>query len=252
MGFTKNQISKGNRAKLFLVSTSLLFSIFLCAQDPLFPGIRNLKREIIVKDSTGKIYPGSEWMKLTTTYEYKFNRIDSSDKTLTYVLIKMTEAEKNDIFKGIRPEETHNFKKGDTLSSFNLKDSKGTRIRLEELKGKIIVLYFCILESPASRYEYIELNDLMTRYQDQQDIVFIAITSEDRVTVKSFIKRTGFKFIIIPAARPLMDQYDIYAWPTHVVLDRKGKVRLHNMTYNPQLSVFWIKQSIDEIIAEGQ
>ena len=70
----------------------------LWAQNPLFPGIHNLDRKIIVKDSTGRIVSQREWMTLTTTFKYKFNRVDSTGEQLVYILKKMDEAEKKGNF----------------------------------------------------------------------------------------------------------------------------------------------------------
>jgi peroxiredoxin len=234
--------------------TTIICFLHLClfAQNPLFPGIKNLNRKVIVKDSSGKIYSSNEWLPLTTKYEYKFNRIDSTGEVLVYNLVKMTDSERAEILSNIEPEETHNFNTGKKLSPFDLEDVQKNQFKLDNLKGKIVVLYFCILESPATKYEASELNTLAEKFRDSANIVFIAITEEDRSTAKNFIKKTGFKFHVVPNAKSTMEQYDIYSWPTHVVIDRNGIVRLHNMTYNPVLSVFWVNKLIDDIIAENK
>ena len=124
--------------------------------------------------------------------------------------------------------------------------------RILKLKGKIVVLYFCLLESPATKYEVEELNKLADRFRDSAGVVFIAIAREDRWTAKTFISETNFKFHVVPNSESLMKQYDIYFWPTHLVIDRNGIIRLHNRTYNPVMSVFWINSVVDKIIAEDK
>lgn len=234
--------------KFLLTMTGCLLTLLSAAQNPLFPGIKNLKRTVIVKDSTGKIYSSSEWLPLTVKYKYKFNRIDSTGEVLVYNLEKMNDSERTVLLGKIIPEETHNFKTGERIASFNLKDIDRNHYKLNDLKGKVVVLYFCILNSPATKYETEELNGLVDKYSDTGNVVFIAITTEDRWTVKDFIKKTGFKFHVAANAAVAMDQYDIYAWPTHVVLDQNGIIRLHNMTYNPVLSVFWVNKAIEECL----
>jgi peroxiredoxin len=184
-------------------------------------------------------------MRLTTTYEYKFDLIDSNDKVLIYRLIKMNDADKMRVFSSMHPEETRNFKTGDSLADFHLKDLNGNSYNFRELKGKILVLYFFLLEAPATKFEVPEINELYKLYQERSDVVFLAITAGSRSEARGFIKQIGFSFPLCPNAWVVMNRYDIYAWPTHVVVDRMGRVRLHNMTYNPQLSVFWIKKAIE-------
>jgi peroxiredoxin len=232
--------------KYLLTLTACFTTLFLAAQNPLFPAIKNLKRKVIVKDSTGKIYSASEWLPLTVKYQYKFNRTDSTGEVLVYNLEKMNDSERTAILGKILPEETHNFKTGDQIGSFNVKDINGNHFKLKNLKGKIIVIYFCILNSPATKYEVSELNSLVEKFSDTSNVAFIAITSEDRWTAKDFIKKTDFKFHVVANATEMMEQYDIYAWPTHVVVDQEGIIRLHNMTYNPVLSVFWLNKAIEE------
>ena len=237
----------------YLLTVVICFTnLFLSAQNPLFPGIKNLNRKVIVKDSTGKIYSSGEWLPLTTKYLYKFNRTDSTGEVLIYNLEKMNDSERTEILSKIQPEETHNFKTGDKMQPFVLKDIKKNKFSLEDLKGKIIVLYFCILESPATKYEVAELNQLADKFRDSSNIIFLAITEEDRWVAKNFINKTDFKFHVVPNSKAIMTQYDIYAWPTHVVIDQNGIVRLHNMTYNPVLSVFWVKKAIEESIKESK
>ena len=238
--------------KYFLALIVCFSSQISHAQNPLFPGIKTLNRRVIVKDSTGKIYSTGEWMPLTTKYLYKFNRIDSTGDILVYNLEKMNDSEREGILSKMLPEETHNFKTGDKISSFKLKDINKKQFNLEDLKGKIIILYFCILESPATKYEVSELNKLADNYRDSGNVIFVAITEEDRLTAKSFINKTDFKFHVVPNAKAIMIQYDIHAWPTHVVIDQNGTIRLHNMTYNPELSVFWINKAIEESIKESK
>ena len=79
---------------------------------------------------------------------------------------------------------------------------------------------------------------------------FFAITPDPKWLAKEFVQKYGFDFKICPESRYVMELLDIYAWPTHVVLDKKGIVRLHNMTYNPQLSVFWVSDKMDQILSE--
>lgn len=226
----------------------MLLSVYaLFAQSQLFPVDRNLKRTVIVKDSTGKIYTDREWMKLTTSYKFKFRQIDSTAESLTYLIVEMSDTERFKTLSEIQPEETRIFKIGKKILSFNFKDLEGTKFGQNNLKGKIVILYFCILKSPATRFEVSELNDLVLKYKERNDIEFIAIAQEDFKTAKIFSETTGFKFHIIPDSGFTMKQYDIYNWPTHVVLDKEGLVYIHNVSYKPILSTFWIDKAIAEL-----
>jgi peroxiredoxin len=203
-----------------------------------------IARKIIIKDSTGKLYSELQWMKLTTQYHYKLRLLDSTSETLVYLLIPMNETEKTATLNDLTPEQTHIFKTGKKIKKFKIKDLNGIKFSLDSVKGKITVLYFCLFNSPATKFQVEELNKLYTRYENRNDIAFIAIGREEKDYAEAFVKRTGLKFRVCPDAYNVMAKLGIYSWPTHVVLNREGIVVLHNITYLPEKSSQWMIEKL--------
>jgi len=108
---------------------------------------------------------------------------------------------------------------------FNVKTIKGETLKLNELKGKVVVINFwfegcapCVAELPA-------LNKLNEDYKTK-DVVFIAFGRDDTQTIIDFIKRRDFNFKHVSSDYDLSTYYCIVAgWPTNMVLDKNGVVR---------------------------
>jgi len=109
--------------------------------------------------------------------------------------------------------------------NFNVKTIKGETLKLNELKGKVVVINFwfegcapCIAELPA-------LNKLNEDYKTK-DVVFIAFGKDDTQTIMDFLKRRDFNFNHVSSDYDLSTDYCIVAgWPTNMVLDKNGVVR---------------------------
>lgn len=109
--------------------------------------------------------------------------------------------------------------------NFNVKTIKGETLKLNDLKGNVVVINFwfeecapCIAELPA-------LNKLNEDYKTK-DVVFIAFSRDDTQTIMDFLKRRDFNFKHVSSDYDLSTYYCIVAgWPTNMVLDKNGVVR---------------------------
>lgn len=108
---------------------------------------------------------------------------------------------------------------------FNVKTINGETLKLNELKGKVVVINFwfegcapCIAELPA-------LNKLNEDFKTK-DVVFIAFGRDDTQTIMDFLKRKDFNYKHVSSDHELSMDYCIVAgWPTNMVLDKNGIVR---------------------------
>ncbi|HEY1112352.1 MAG TPA: hypothetical protein VGE66_02290, partial [Chitinophagaceae bacterium] len=92
-------------------------------------------------------------------------------------------------------------------------------------------------------------NDLVEQYQDNKDVVFLGIALDDRYRLEEFLRMIPFRYHIIENGRNLAEGNNVKAFPTHVVLDREGKIHFHTdgLARN---TVYWVKKSIDEALAQ--
>ena len=102
----------------------------------------------------------------------------------------------------------------------------GDTIDTRSMRGKIIVINIwalwcgpCIAELPG-------LNDIVEKYKDQ-NVEFIALTLENKVSIKEFLDNGHkFSFKIIPAAKNIYyRQLDSFGFPRTMIIDQNGVIR---------------------------
>jgi thiol-disulfide isomerase/thioredoxin len=124
----------------------------------------------------------------------------------------------------ILPKENEFVKKyrNKPLPSFALKTLDGKELNSEFLKGKAVMINFwsttcapCVLEMP-------QLNKLKKKYKD---VVFLAPAPENATTVKKFLLKHKFDFIILPQAEKLFEEWGIDSYPKNFFVDQNGIIR---------------------------
>jgi thiol-disulfide isomerase/thioredoxin len=113
------------------------------------------------------------------------------------------------------------YNEGEAIPPFAFEDINGNKFDSEELQGKVIVLNFwsttcgpCIKEMP-------HLNKLVDKMKDK-DIVFIAPAfHSSKIELNSFLSKHPFSYNIVALNA---DDYNIWALPTHIIIDRNQKV----------------------------
>jgi thiol-disulfide isomerase/thioredoxin len=120
-----------------------------------------------------------------------------------------------------RAETYRIFGKGYQWGKFNQKD----------LVGKVVVLNFWFINCPPCRREMPELNELVEHYKAEKDVVFLAVALDMRYAIQEFLKTSPFNYNIIDNGRFIAGKYGINLFPTHVVVDRQGKILFHTSGY---------------------
>jgi len=129
---------------------------------------------------------------------------------------------------------------------FELNDINGSHCSLAAIKGKIVVLNFWFTQCGGCITEMPDLNALKKRYPGK-DVVFLGITFNDNAKVKAFLATNQFDYTIIPNAAQLCKDYDIYGYPTSVVIDRTGIVRFINCSIDNDIKD-QLTKTIDELL----
>ncbi|MES2004771.1 MAG: TlpA disulfide reductase family protein [Bacteroidota bacterium] len=203
--------------------------------------------EIEVKDSAGMVYPTVVVQKLLMTGKYTI-RLNAASQT--GLLVKLTEEEINKRNERLpRPGESRFFKTGEKISSFTERDIRGNKYNLKELLGKVVVLNFWFINCPPCRMEMPDLNELVENYKDNKEVVFIAVALDEKYAIQDFLKTNPFQYNIIDNGRYIASKYGITSYPTHVILDRQGKVNFHTSGLATS-TVPWIKKSIEAALKE--
>lgn len=198
--------------------------------------------DLDVKDSSGTAYPTILWQKLVMSGKYGI-KIQTDGKTA--LLGRLTEEEIAARFSRMpKPKESQFFTTGGKIASFSEKDMNGIKYNLKELAGKVVVLNFWFINCPPCRQEIPALNEVVETFKDNKDVVFIAVALDPKYDIIEFLKTNPFQYNIIDNARYIASKYNVNSYPTHVVLDKQGKVLFHTSGFGMS-TVGWVKKSIE-------
>lgn len=107
---------------------------------------------------------------------------------------------------------------------FELKDMKGNRWSLRELRNKIVVLNFWFTTCSPCIQEMPELNKLVQAYSNK-NVVFLALTDNSKEQVKKFLLKRSFSYTPLLDSHDVDEKYKVYSWPTSIVIDKSGYVK---------------------------
>jgi thiol-disulfide isomerase/thioredoxin len=118
--------------------------------------------------------------------------------------------------------------------NFTLTRLDGSPLKLDEQRGKVIVMNFwatwcgpCLTEMPL-------FEKAIAKYKDDKEVFFLAITTdEDRDLVAPFLKQYKFN-LPVAYADYLNDHFAVSSIPTTIVLDRKGEISFRQAGFNPR------------------
>lgn len=222
--------------KIFLFSLMFFFSLCLSAQtDSSAFIIPKIPDTLILPD--GSVIPTSSLDSIQKVKGWGSVSLSFQDDG-THVHPGKSAAEQNEADKKL------NAHLNEPAPDFAFKDLTGESFSLASLKGKIVVLNFWFTQCGGCIAEMAELNKLKHAY-DGKDVVFLAITFDDAAKIKTFLEKKKFEYAIIPDAKKTCNDYDIYGYPTSMVIDRKGAVRFINCSLDRD-----IKSQLSHAIAE--
>ena len=233
----------------------------------------NIDMNSVVKDSTGKTYTFKEWRELTRTGQYVLLPDDMNNVNTAFTLLKKgtiplkyrsaantgnsipagqknlspEEAEEQRMASYPKPMESENFTIGQEIESFTTHDMNGHKIKLKDLRGKVLMLNFWFIGCPPCRQEIPEFNKLVELYKDNPNVVFLAVALDPRWDIRNFLKTTPFNFDIIDDGLSIAVIYKIHLFPTSVILDKEGKVAFHTVSFAAN-SPYWMKKTINEAL----
>jgi len=194
------------------------------------------------------VYPYAIWQKLIQSGDYNIRIIDPKAVPIEFLLVRMSESEK--IARDERmpkPNESKFFRTGNPISSAKLITMDGKKYVLKDLKGKVVVLNFWFINCPPCRMEIPHLNNMVEGFKERDDVVFLAVALDQSYELKNFLKEMPFEYGIVDGGSYVASQYGINLFPTHVVIDKEGKVIFHTSGYEMG-TVPWLKKAINEAL----
>ena len=128
------------------------------------------------------------------------------------------------------------FTKPEAVPAFNLKSLDGTRVSLDSLKGKIVVINFwgiwcgwCVKEMP-------DFQKLHEKYKGDADVAIVTIDNDDNPDeVPPWMKEKGYTFPVLLDDGYVASKARITSFPTTWFLDREGRRAFEKVGWSEKL-----------------
>ncbi|GHN01376.1 hypothetical protein WSM22_28650 [Cytophagales bacterium WSM2-2] len=114
---------------------------------------------------------------------------------------------------------------GSPFPEFNLKRVDGKEVSFSSLKGKLVVINFWYIGCKYCVEEIPILNKVVKHYQDNKDVIFLALSSDDRFHLNKFLTNHEFLYQTLVLSRELNEDTGILLFPTHLIVDKKGIIK---------------------------
>jgi thiol-disulfide isomerase/thioredoxin len=139
-----------------------------------------------------------------------------------------------------------NNNQGQKIPSFKATTLQSVEINTEQLLGKVIVLKIWATWCGPCIAEINQLNQLVEKYQDNKQVVFIAITDEETNKIRLFLNRNPFLYQQIASAKDIKLLFQPMPYkeiPKHIVVDKQGMVVFDKAGTQPHIA-----QDLDLVI----
>lgn len=104
-------------------------------------------------------------------------------------------------------------------------DSKGNKLSLGDLKGKVVFINFWATWCPPCIAEMPSINNLYKRYKDKSKITFIMVDVDANFQKsKSFMDKNNYDLPLYIPASQIPSNFLSGAIPTTVILNKSGKM----------------------------
>jgi len=182
----------------------------------------DINSSTVFKDKSDNIISFETFLNWTSGQGYSINPVFDEQGVLKHIMV--LEPATSDVAIssnefGSTPELIEK-----TPPSFEAYDMNGQFISNENYNNKVIVLKFwfsackpCIDEIPL-------LNNLVAQYAHNPDVVFLAPSLDKTPTIQNCLSRYPFNYTVLPEASDIAHAYNVLGYPTHVVINRTGKV----------------------------
>jgi peroxiredoxin len=115
-------------------------------------------------------------------------------------------------------------KENERAPAFMIADMNGNIFDMEMKRGKVLVFNYWFIGCGGCVYEIPELNKWRNHFNKNKDVEFYAFTGDSRSQLYKFFQKHRFDFNIVPNARHIHHLYGINAFPTTLIIDKKGIV----------------------------
>jgi thiol-disulfide isomerase/thioredoxin len=236
--------------KRYLFTLIVLFALNTYGQNGL-PSPPKIDQNTVVKTEGGMIMPYAVWQKMLQSGDFtlKLSAPGASD----FIIYGMSAEQKAMAAERLKsrlstlpkPRATDVFKEGEKFKGEKMVDMNGTKYDLRNLNSKIYVINFWFINCAPCKKEIPELNELVAKYKDNKDVVFLAIALDKNYELRDFLKTTTYNYNVIDDGKFYADKYGVKSYPTHVVIGKDGIIKFSTLGLAIN-TVYWIEKTIKE------
>ncbi|MCK9414126.1 MAG: TlpA family protein disulfide reductase [Prolixibacteraceae bacterium] len=188
-----------------------------------------LSSNFIAIDDSSKIISKGEFLKKLTSGDFIPLKLISEDSISRYKLFKLDQTSDADIRSTIKntsySEYLHFKMEGKNFPKFNFKDINGIEFNNENTKGKIVIVKCWFIACHACVAEFPELNELVLKYPNRNDILFISLALDSKEKLNQFLSQKKFNYAVVSDQEQFINnELGIRSYPTHLIVDRSGKI----------------------------
>ena len=188
-----------------------------------------LSIDFVPLDSNSKEITKEAFLQALSDGNYIPIRLKSDKNVFYYKLFKIEPTSDTSIKATISEaafNETQNLKKeGKPFPKFSFKDLNGNLITNENLKGKIVVIKCWYIHCTACIKEFPEVNNLVKKYKDRKDVIFISLAEDTPEQLMLFLEKKPLSYSVVPDMKTYMNlTLQLNAFPTHFIINKEGKI----------------------------
>jgi peroxiredoxin len=137
---------------------------------------------------------------------------------------------------------------GEPAVDFTARDLSGNEVRLADLEGKVVLLNFWGIWCKSCRQEIPHLVALDRDYREKGLVVLGADYGDSPEDLAAFTEELSMTYPVL-LGDDLAAAYDVLVYPTSVVIDRQGQVRLRVEGYREE-SFEEMKSLVKQLLQE--
>ena len=188
----------------------------------------HLAQDFIGLDADSVTIHKTDFLTQLETGNYVPLKIKEQNNSPVYKLfrLKNPNQEIQSSIKQLAAAEMEHFKmEGSELPDFDFTDLNGKKYNRANTKGKILLLKCWFINCVACVKEFPELNRLVDKYHDKNDLLFVSLATDSKEKLVSFLSKKQFKYAVVPHEEEYKsEKLGIAAYPTHILVDRNGKI----------------------------
>ena len=203
---------------IFFLSSLFMTTLFAQEEGIEYP----ITSKTVFKDIDENVISFETFLEWTSGQHYNMEPIFDEDGNIKVIYVVSPSIQEN--YRAERPQFVRSKKQQRYAApDFKAHDLQGNSYQLSDLHAKVVVLKFWFVNCKPCIMEMPELNQLVDDFEGQE-VVFLAPTLDPAARMKSFLKQTSFNYQVLPDSRSLAHEFNVFGYPTHMVINREGMV----------------------------